>query len=74
MEVEATCHKGYLSELPIENPYSVFKNFPGSMICYYPVDKFNVQTHSDWIKNHLGAHHAAIYVPNSHDIKLVRLH
>ncbi len=74
MEVEARCHKCYLGKLPLENPYSMFKNFPGSMICYSPVDKFNAKTHSDWIMNHLGAHHAAIYVPNTHEVNLIRLH
>lgn len=74
MEVEVTCHKGYLGELPESNPYGMFKSFLGSMICHYPVDKFNLDSHSDWIKNHLTSHHAAIYVPDLHNVKLVRLY
>ncbi len=74
MEVEVTCHSGYLGELPQDNPYSMFGNFPRSMICHYPVDRFNINTHSDWIKNHLSTHQAAIYVPKSHDFKLIRLY
>jgi hypothetical protein len=74
MEVEVTCHKGYLGELPLDNPYSMFKNFPGSMICHYPVDQFNAKTHADWIRNHLSSHHVAVYVPGgSAHFKVIRL-
>lgn len=74
MEVEVTCHRGYLGELLQDNPYSLFKNFRGSMICHYPVDHFSLETHLDWVNNHLSSHHAAIYVPNTHDLRVVRLH
>jgi hypothetical protein len=74
MEVEVSCHKSFLGQLPDDNPYSMFKSFRGSMICHYPVDRFNVKTHSDCVKNHLLSHHAAVYVPDTHHFRLVRLY
>src|SRR5579875_319711 len=73
MEVEVTCHRGYLGQLPSENPYSMFKSFPGSMICHYPVDKYNAKTHADWIRNHLSSHHVIVYVPKTNSFKVIQL-
>ncbi|MGI0091954.1 MAG: hypothetical protein ACREBS_09610, partial [Nitrososphaerales archaeon] len=73
MEVEVSCHRGYLGQLPASNPYSMFKSLSGSMICHYPVDQFSLETHADWARSHLSSHHIAVYVPKGLDFKVVKL-
>ena len=74
MEVEVDCHKGYLGQLPLDNPYSFFHNFPGSMICHYQVDRFSAATHARWMENHISSHNfAVVHVPSLGDFKVIRL-
>lgn len=73
MEVEVMCHMGYLGKLPRTNPYSMFRKFQGSMICHYPINTLSAKTHNEWVRNHLSAHHVAIFVPSTTQMSVVRL-
>lgn len=73
IEVEATCHRGYLGSLPPDNPYSFFDHFPGSLMCHYPVDRYSAKTHADWLKNHLSSHHVAVFVPDLSHFRVFKL-
>jgi hypothetical protein len=40
-----------------------YGNFPGSVICSYPVDKIEPKMHGKWLVDILQNHHAAIFAP-----------
>jgi hypothetical protein len=42
-----------------------YGNFPGSVMCSYPVDKIEPKIHGQWLVNILQNHHAAIFAPKS---------
>jgi hypothetical protein len=51
----------------------MFHNFPGSMICHYPVNRLEVNTYADWMRNHLSSHHAANYVQSYRKFRAAKL-
>jgi len=61
---EVLTQEQILANINIEHTYhSCFHNFPGRIMCPYPVDKIEPKLHGKWLVDILQNHHAAIFAP-----------
>lgn len=61
---EVLTQEQILANINIEHTYhSNFHDFPGYLMCPYPVDKIEPRLHGKWLVKILQNHHAAIFAP-----------
>ena len=61
---EVLTQEQILANINIERTYHTsFHNFPGYLMCPYPVDKMERKKHGKWLIDILQYHHAAIFAP-----------
>ena len=68
IEVESDAMAGFQGKASKGSIFSVFDNFPGSVLCHYNISRNPSEAQSWWVSQNEKCHHLAIYAPRNRKI------
>lgn len=75
IKLESSVHSAFEGKPTDLGPYTVFRNFEGSIMCRYRIERTGPTPYVKWIKNIVSNHHASVFLAE-HEEKpiLLNLH